>query len=367
LIGDKNLVNLDLLRKLVEIPAPSGHEDRMIAFIKDYVSKFADKVEVDNIGNVIAMIEGQSAKAPRIMISCHMDEIGLIIRRVEEDGFLRFERLGGTEPKALFAREVQVLTRKGIIEGLVGIKAHHLAAYQKEIEPIKEMYIDVGASSREEVMELGIRVGDPVVFKPNLRILNDKYVTSKALDNRAPLTAFLEALNILSELRPKATLYFVATVLEEFNVRGSLPAAYKISPNFALCLDIAVATDTPDLKDVGPDVRLGNGVALQMFSFHGRGTLGGLIPPPQLVRLIEKVAEEERIPYQRSTFFGGLTEASFLPVLKEGIPAIDLGIPCRYTHSPAEMVAIRDVDAMRDLLVKFLSTVDESTRIERGK
>ncbi len=286
------MADLELLRKLAEIPAPSGHEDRMISFIRNYVSKYVDKVEVDNIGNVIAVIKGTSEKAPRVMVSCHMDEIGLVIRRIEDNGFLRFERLGGTEPKALFAREVQILTRNGIVEGLVGIKAHHLAAYQKELESIKDMYIDVGANSREDVEKLGIKIGDPVVFKPNMRILNGKYVTSKAMDNRAPLLVFLETLKALSEKRPKATIYFVATVLEEFNIRGSLPAAYKISPDFAICLDIAVATDTPDLKDIGPDIRLGRGAALQMFSFHGRGTLGGLIPPPQLVNFIEKVAEE---------------------------------------------------------------------------
>ena len=361
------VADLELLRKLTEIPAPSGHEDKMIAFVKDYMAEYVDEVQVDNIGNVIGVIKGTNEKAPKVMVSAHMDEIGLVIRRIEESGFLRFERLGGTEPKALFAREVQILTRNGIVEGVVGIKAHHLAAYQKELEQVKDMYIDVGAENRDEVEKLGIRVGDPVVFKPNMRILNGKYVTSKAMDNRAPLLVFLEAMKALARRRPKATIYFVATVLEEFNVRGALPAAYKISPDFSICLDIAVATDTPDLKDLGADVRLGKGAAIQLFSFHGRGTLGGLIPPPQLVEFIERVAEERKLPYQRSTFFGGLTEASFLPVLREGIPAIDIGVPCRYTHSPAETVAISDLDVVRDLLIEFLSSIDEKTKIVRGE
>jgi len=359
------MVNLDLLKKLTEIPAPSGHEDRMISFLKDYMSKYADSVEIDNIGNVIGILRGMNEKAPRLMISAHMDEIGLVIRRIEDEGFLRFERLGGIEPKTLFAREVQILTRKGIVEGVVGIKAHHLAAYQKELEEIKDMYIDVGASCREEVERLGIKVGDPVVFKPNMRILNGRYVTSKAMDNRASLLILLETLETLSQKRPEATIYFVATVLEEFNVMGSLPVAYKISPDSAICLDIAVATDTPDLKNLGADIRLGRGVALQLYSFHGRGMLGGLIPSPKLVDFIEKVAEENNIPYQRSTFFGGLTEASFLPVLKEGIPAIDIGIPCRYTHSPVETVALGDLEAARKLLVELLYSINERTKLSR--
>jgi putative aminopeptidase FrvX len=362
----KKMVDLDLLKKLTEIPAPSGHEDQMISFVKKYMLKYADTVEVDNIGNVIGMLKGTSEKAPRIMISAHMDEIGLIIRRVEEGGFLRFERLGGVEPKSLFAREVQILTRNGIVEGVIGIKAHHLAAYQKELEEIKDMYIDIGADNKEEVNKLGIRVGDPVVFKPNMKILNGKYIISKAMDNRAQLSVLLETLRTLYQQRPKATIYFVATVLEEFNVRGALPAAYKISPKFAICLDIAVATDTPDLKGLGADVRLGKGAALQLFSFHGRGTLGGLIPPPKLVEHIERIAKEKDIPYQRSTFFGGLSEASFMPVLKEGIPAVDIGIPCRYTHSPAEMIAISDIDAVRRLLTEFINSVDEGIEITRG-
>ncbi|MEM0011292.1 MAG: M42 family peptidase, partial [Candidatus Bathyarchaeia archaeon] len=254
----------------------------------------------------------------------------------------------------------------GLIDGIIGIKAHHLAAYQKELEDIKDMYIDVGASSKDEVEKLGIKVGNPVVFKPNMRILNGKYISSKAMDNRAPLLVLLESLEILSQRRPEATIYFVATVLEEFNVRGVLPAAYSISPNFAICLDIAVATDTPDLRGIGADVRLGRGPVLQMFSFHGRGTLGGLIPPPMLVNFIERIAEEHDIPYQRGTFFGGLTEASFLPVLKEGIQAIDVGIPCRYTHSPIETIAASDLDYTKKLLVEVVSNVGEEFRITRG-
>lgn len=361
-----DFVDFDLLRKLTEIPAPSGYEDKMISFVREYMVKYADDVEIDKIGNVIGVLKGTSKNAPKIMILAHMDEIGLIIRRIEDSGYLRFERLGGIEPKTLFAREVQVLTRRGLVEGIIGIKAHHLAAYQKELEDIKDMYIDVGAESKEEVEKLGIRVGDPVVFKPNMMVLNEKYIVSKAMDNRAALCVLLETLKTLSQRRPKATLYFVATVLEEFNVRGSLPAAYKISPDFAICLDIAVATDSPDLRNLGADVRLGKGVVFQMFSFHGRGTLGGLIPHPKLVEFLERFAEENNIPYQRSTFFGGLTDASFLPVLKEGIPAIDIGIPCRYTHSPIETVSINDLNSVKRFLIGFLSSVDENVRITRG-
>jgi len=360
------MVNLDFLRKLVEIPAPSGHEDKMSSFVKNYMAKYVDQVEVDNIGNVIGLLRGTSESSPKIMISSHMDEIGLVIRRIEENGFLRFERLGGAEPRALFAREVQILTQNGIVEGVIGIKAHHLAAYQKELEDIKDMYIDVGAESKEEVIKLGVRVGDPVVFKPNMRILNEKYITSKAMDNRAPLLVLLEVLETLSHKRPKATVYFVASVLEEFNIRGILPAAYRISPDFAICLDIAVATDTPDLKGMGADVKLGGGVVIQRFSFHGRGTLGGLIPHPKLVELMMKIAEEKGIPYQLSTFFGGLTEASYLPILKEGIPAIDVGIPCRYTHSPIETVAINDIYETERLLIEFLSSIGEELKLTRG-
>ncbi|RLE63150.1 MAG: M42 family peptidase [Thermoprotei archaeon] len=360
------MVDLELLKKLTEIPAPSGHEDRMIHFLKDYMSNYADKVEIDSIGNVIAVIEGEDAKAPRIMVSAHMDEIGLVIRRIEDNGFIRFERLGGVEPKTLFSREVQIVTERGLVDGIIGVRAHHLAAYQKEIEPVSKMYIDIGVQSREEAIKLGVKVGDPVVFKPNFKILNGKHVSSKAMDNRVGLLILLETLKALSRERPRATIFFVGTVLEEFNVRGVLPAAFKISPYAVFCLEIGVATDTPDLKDLGPDLRLGRGPAISLFSFHGRGTLGGLIPHPQLVKFIEKVANEVNIPCQRSTFFGGLSEASFLPVLKEGIPAVDIGVPCRYTHSPNEVVAISDIEATKKLMVNILKNIDERFKLERG-
>lgn len=359
-------VNIELLRKLVEIPAPSGHEDRMIEFLRNYMARYADSVEVDKIGNVIGIVKGESKEAPRVMVSAHMDEIGLVIRRIDDDGFLRFERLGGVEPKTLFSREVQVITEEKLIDGVIGVRAHHLAAYQKEIEPIKDMYIDIGVRNKEEALKLGVRVGDPVVFKPNFKILNNAYVSSKAMDNRSNLLVLLELLKVFSDERPKATVYFTGTVLEEFNVRGSLPAAFKISPDVVFCLEIGVATDTPDLRGLGSDVRLGRGPVISLYSFHGRGTLGGLIPHPQLVKFVENIARREGIPYQRSIFFGGLSEASFLPVLREGIPAIDIGVPCRYTHSPNEMVAISDIEATINLMTRVLRNIDEKFKLKRG-
>lgn len=363
------MVNLELLKTIAEIPAVSGNEDKLVTFSKEYMEKYADEVSVDDMGNVVGVLKGTDEEAPKLLVQAHMDELGLMVRRIEEDGFLRVERIGGIDMKGLLSREVRIITDSGIVEGVVGVKSHHVMKPEEKytVPPYEELYVDVGASGAKEARDLGIKVGDMIGYMPNFRVLNDKLVSSKSMDDRAGLFVLFETLARLSKERPKATVYFVASVQEEFSIRGIIPIFHKLKPRLSITLEIALATDTPELKNVAADVRLGKGPAIYRFSFHGRGTLAGNIPHPQLRKYMEKIAIESNIPFQWEVARGAILESAFIQLEHGGIPCIDLGIPCRYVHFPNEVVAIEDLRLTQELLVNFLNSVDRSFKLTRGE
>ncbi len=358
---------LDQLRTLVELPGPSGHEDAVIAYMRDAFATAGVPVEVDFLGNVIARVPGTSPDAPRVMVFAHMDEIGLLVRRVEPDGFLRVERLGGVPERALAAQRVLVHGAGGPVPGVVGVPSHHLTAPEDRARPLaaEELYVDIGAHSREEVLGLGIRPGTPITLAPQFTLLRNGSVSAKTLDDRAGLWVLLRLLERLraSPVAPEVVL--VATVQEEFHLQGALPAAKAVQPDLAICVDIAAATDAPDLRGRG-EVRLGGGPVVETFTFHARGTLAGLIPNPRLVEFVASVAAGAGIPIQYGVFRGGLTDASYLHLAGRGVPAIDLGFPTRYTHAVVETASLADLLALVDLLHAVTERLESLPPLGRG-
>jgi len=357
----------DLLAELTSIHAVSGREDRMITFMREAMKTNVDELRVDPLGNVIGTVKGSESGAPSIMVFAHMDEIGLIVKRIEEDGFLRFERIGGVEVKTLPGKEFQIDTGTGLVDGFIGSKAHHLVQPEEKfvVPQTKQMYIDIGASSREEVIRMGVQIGQMAAFKPNFHVMNNRFVVSKALDNRTGCLVLLKVLEKLKKNRPKATVHFVATVQEEFSIRGAMPAAYALRPNMGLCIDSAVSCDTPDLT-LEQQVALGNGPAIKMMDFHGRGELAGLIPNPKLEAHIEKSAHKAGIRFQREATIGVITEPAFLQLVGGGIPCAAISIPCRYTHAPVETQCISDIEQTIKLTETTLLGIDNSLRLDRG-
>lgn len=360
-------IDLDLLRTLTSLPAVAGHEDRMIGYLVNHFERLGLEAVVDGIGNVIARLPG-SRSAPRVMLFAHMDQIGLCVKRLGEDGYVRVDRIGGINRKALVAQPVRIHTHAGeTVPGTIGVMAHHLTPEsQRFIVPdIPELYIDVGARSRDELIDLGIQVGDSITYENPFAVLNDRLIRAAALDNRIGVYILLKVVEALRASELPNALFACCTVQEEFNVRGSEPAARAIKPDVAICLDIALAGDTPDLKGVN-DVRLGDGPTVRLMSFHGRGTLGGLIPNPKLVALLEATAAELGIPVQREASIGGLTDASFLQLLHQGIPAIDVGVPARYSHTPVEVVDADDVAQAIRLVAALIGKLDAQMDLRRG-
>jgi len=336
----------DLLEELCAVHAVSGREDLMTSKIYNLISPLVDESFIDNLGNVVGILYGERFPGYRLMLQAHMDEVGFIIRDITKDGFLLFERVGGIPEYSLLGEHVDVLTESGqIIPGYIGTKSHHVTVQEERymVPKIHDMFIDVGFTTRKEVEEAGIRIGDTATYHPNFNRFGNGMICSKALDNRVGVFILLEILNAFRNQRPPSTLVFSFTVLEEFSVRGSLPTVTATKPNAIISIDITVATDTPLERPLHP-VSMRNGPAVKMMDFHGRGTLGGLFSSPKLRRFIEKIAAENNIPLQREVIIGVITDPAFQLYLNDkGYIIAGISIPQRYTHSSIQMCHELDI------------------------
>lgn len=359
---------LELLQELTETPALSGREDLLISKMEAYFSDNSDRVEVDRLGNVTAWFPGREP-GPSLLIFAHMDELGLIIRKIDQDGFLRFERVGGVPEKSLLNQWVDVHTRQGdVIPGIIGTTSHHVTpAERKFAVPSRlDMYIDLGCQSDEEVRALGVQVGDSVTYRATLNQLAGDRIGAKSLDNRIGCAMLVQTAEALAADPPASTVYLVASVQEEFNVRGVWPAVRKADPDAAICLDITIACDTPELRHLS-DVSIGEGPVIGAYQFHGRGTLGGLIPNPGLRQFLHEVADGESLQVQEEVLIGIITDASFSQLLgQEGVAMASLAVPVRYTHAPVELCSLGDVDTSTRLLIKAAQKFDGSVHLARG-
>lgn len=337
---------------LCGIPGLSGYEDPVRAYVEATLSGPAIGQHVDALGNLSLTVAGTDPLAPRIMVFAHTDQMGLIVRRIDNDGFLLVERLGGVPDRVLPGLEMVVTNRDGrAIPCVVGVKAHHATPQEEkaQVQPYDRLRLDLGAEGPETVCALGVEVGAPVTYRPTFQRLGQHRICAPALDDRAGCAVLMELVRSVVATPVPATLHAVFTVQEEFNLRGAVVAAQRLRPDAAISLDIMVSSDTPDLADRG-NLRLGGGPALGMYSFHGRGTLNGTLPHPALLRHLCAVGKATGIGLQRSAHTGLLTDSSYVQLVGEGVPAIDLGYPTRYTHSPIEMCDLRDLSSMAALL-----------------
>lgn len=355
------------LRDLTSLVALSGYEDPVIRYVKEQLADVAEEITVDPLGNVIVKMNHSQAVEPyRVMVFAHMDELGLVVNKIEDAGFLRLERLGGIPEKSLAGQTLVIEAEGKSWPGIIGTKSHHVTRQEEKYKvlPVSEVYADFGFRSKQEVLDAGISVGTPVGYARQF-FTNGSLVFSNALDNRVGCLALVELAERINRETIPCELYIVFSVQEEFNLRGVLPAVRRINPHLAITLDITIATDTPDLKSSG-DIRLGGGPSIGMYTFHGRGTLGGLIPNPKLAAHIKRVAKTYEIPLQQAVFMGILTDASFSQLENDGIPLVDLGYPARYTHAPVEAVDLNDVELLIVLLEKLLHTCDHNLDLARG-
>lgn len=364
-----NELDWPLLEQLCAIHAVSGREDAMTAFIRDILRPLVDEVSVDRLGNVVGVLKGSRAPECRLMLQAHMDELGLIVRNITEGGFLLVERIGGVPEKSLPGQRVDIMNDAGeLISGYVGTKSHHVTTPEEKfkVPGIHDMFIDIGAFSREDVARAGIQVGDPIAYHPNFHRFGSGMICSKALDDRVGVFVLLETLKALAKDRPACTLIFAFTVLEEFSIRGSLPTVTATKPDAIISVDITIAPDTPIDKPLHP-VALGQGPAMKMMDFHGRGTLGGLFSSPRLRRFIERTARENGVPLQREVIVGIITDPAFQLYLDDkGYVIAALSIPQRYSHAPVQMCHETDVRYTLQLLKAVCQAFTPELDLSRG-
>lgn len=312
------------IRELTSLDGPSSREDKIIEYMAKRLRPFDKDLTIDRLGNITCRIGPGKPGTKKLMIFAHMDEIGLIVRKIESNGFLRVERIGGVHVNTLPGLRVNVLGRKGIVCGVIGVKSHHFTKpAEKGLVPgVEALYVDIGASSREEVLEAGVDVGAMIVYRSEFLELHNGLVTNKAMDNRAACAILLALAEALYEKREKLEwdVYLVACVQEEFNIRGILPASRRILPDASIGIDVTPSCDAPDLAGYS-DVVIGRGPAVTMMNFHGRGTLAGVLPDEKLVNRLMDVAESAAIPYQKEIALGVITENAYISLQGDGIPA----------------------------------------------
>jgi len=357
---------LPLLSRLMRVPGLAGYEGRVRQVLKALIGELGLATRTDRLGNLIATLEGRTG-VPSVMLFAHMDQLGFVVRKIEADGLIRIERLGGVPEKALPSQEVLISVGEGRdVPGVIANKSHHATTPDEKyrVVPYPELYVDAGFATAEAARAAGIDVGTPIVYAPKLLELAGGRVAGAAIDDRAGCAAIVEVARALVESDERPTVHFVFSVQEEFNLRGALTAAQALLPDIAIQVDLVLATDTPDMTARG-DVRLGGGPAMSLYSFHGRGTLNGTIPHPALVALFDATAQDEGMPLQRTAHIGALTETAYVQLVGEGVATIDLGFPTRYTHSSLEVCDLGDLDRLVRLLVAGIRRIGPDFSLDR--
>ena len=352
------------LKALMLIPGLSGHEERVAAWLRAELNALGLPNRTDRLGNLIATIQGDPAK-PAVMIFTHMDQLGFFVRKIEADGLIRVERMGGVSERAMAAQEVTLCGGAGDVAGIIMNKAHHATTPEEKYKVLTtpEIRIDTGHGSKAAVEAAGIRIGTPVVYAPRVIELAGERVAGTSVDDRAGCAALLD-LARARKGRDGPTLHLVWSVQEEFNLRGAVVAAQNLHPDIAIQIDLMLATDTPDMADRGEMV-MGGGPGISLYSFHGRGTLNGVIPHPALVSLMENTAQALSLPLQRSAQVGVLTDLSYVQLLGDGVASIDVGFPMRHSHSTIECCDLRDLAGLVRLLDGALDRIPAAMKLER--
>ncbi|MDR0787470.1 MAG: M42 family metallopeptidase [Gemmatimonadota bacterium] len=349
--------SFSFLAQLLDAPGPSSFEIAPARIWRTEAGRFADQVDADVSGNSIAIVN--PGGSPRIMLAGHIDEIGLIITHICDEGFLYFDGIGGWDPQVLVGQRVRILTQDGEVIGVIGKKPIHLitAEEREKASKLKDLWMDIGAKNPEETAERGVRIGDPAVIDSKLVRLNDELVVSRAMDNRIGAYIVLETLRRLANNRTglKAEVAAVATTQEEIGPTGGgvRTAAHRFDPAVAIVVDVTFATDAPEIdeKRVG-EHDLGSGPVLSR----------GSAAHPIVFERLAAAAEAEQIPYTiQASGRQTMTDADAIYLSRDGVATALVSVPNRYMHSPNEMVSLQDLDASIRLIEAFIRGVDENT------
>ena len=343
-----------LLARFSNTHGPSGFEDEVASLLKEELKSLVDEVTVDKMGNVIGIRRGNG---PSLMIAAHMDEIGLVISHIENEGYLRFVPVGGWFEQTILGQRVVVATRDGRwIPGVIGSRPPHLmdAEERKKTLKLKDMFVDCGAENADAVTALGIEIGSFVVLDREACRLGNDLFTGKALDNRAGIVMMLTALKLLREEEIPATILAVGTTQEEVGLKGARTSSYGLYPDVAIATDVTIPGDHPGVTRSEAPVQVGKGPCITILDAAGRG----VIAPRSVLRWLKESAEAAAIPYQLEVGNSGNTDATAISITKSGIPCSVVSIAARYIHSPVEVVSLRDLQHGAALLAAAVRSVN---------
>ncbi|GAB4073723.1 M42 family metallopeptidase [Barrientosiimonas marina] len=348
---------MPLLEKLTQAQSTSGYENEVRQIMKQELEGVASEILYDRTGSIYGKKAG-NAEGPRVMLAAHMDEVGFMVTGITKDGFLRFTPLGGWWDQVLLAQRVTVMTKHKKFTGVIGSKPPHLLRPEekKKVFPIREMYIDVGGHSKEDIQNWGICVGDPIVpICPYETMPDDDTILAKALDNRIGCYMAIETAKQLKGAEHPNTVFAGANVQEEVGLRGAETSPYAVDPDVAIVLDVGVSEDTPGTKSGDVDQpALQEGPLVSFFD-------ASMIPNTRLRDLVIDTAETHNIPYQIEVTTGGGTDAGKIHMYQEGVPTIVIGAPIRYMHSHVSLASQQDIDNSVKLLTELTKRLDTDT------
>ncbi len=336
----------ELLRKLSNAHGVSGSEGNVYAVIKKELKGHVDEIREDAMGNLIAVKHGNKFK---VMLAAHMDEIGLMVKYVEEKGFIRFVALGGWYGPTLYNQRVVLHGANGPVIGVIGGKPPHMMDDEERKKGVKvdDLFIDIGATNPDEVDYLGVEVGTPVTVDREFCELANSRVTGKAFDNRAGVAMLIKT---LKEVDSPLTIFGVFTVQEEVGLKGARTSAYSLDPDCAIATDVTIPGDHPGIEMKDAPVIMGKGPVITIVDSSGRG----LIANRKVVKWLKEAADSYSIPVQMEVGSGGTTDATAIHLTKGGIPSTTMSIPSRYIHSPVEVLDCNDIEAGVKILVAAL-------------
>jgi len=346
-------------RVLADAFGPSGFEREVASLIKESMRSIADDVTVDKLGSVLFTKKG-TEDHPRVLIAGHIDEVGFIVAGLTKEGFLKFNPLGGWFSQVLLGQRVLIRTRKGEkVPGVIAAKPPHLLKpeEQKKVVELGDMFIDVGASSQEEVEKMGIRIGDPIVPDSAFTLIRDGTVAmGKAFDDRVGAFIAMEVVRYLKEkkLRHPNTVIGAATVQEEVGLRGARTTAHLAEPEVAFIAEVDIAGDVPGIKPEQAPAKMGKGPSLLTMDRT-------MIPNQPLLEFVMKIADQEGIPYQLSQVPRGGTDGGPIHLNRAGCPTLVIGVPTRHIHSHVGIINLDDVENAIKLLVAAVKSLDRRT------
>ena len=344
---------LTMLKDLTDANAISGDEKEARDVMENYIAPYADEVYTDNLGSLIAKKTGDE-NGPKIMVAGHLDEVGFMVTRIDKNGFLYFQTIGGWWSQVMLAQRVTIKTKNGNLTGVIGSKPPHILSPEARKKPveIKDMFIDIGASSKEEAEAFGVRPGDSVIpYFEFTQMNNEKMLLAKAWDNRIGCAIAIEVLKQLENEQHPNIVYGVGTIQEEVGLRGAKTSAHLINPDIAFGVDVGIAGDTPGISDQEADSKLGEGPQIILYD-------ASMISHKGVRNLVVETAEEKNIPFQYSSMAGGGTDSGAIHISQDGVPALSITIATRYIHSHAAMLHRDDFDNAVKLIVEVIKKLD---------